>query len=70
MFTDNHALIDRRLRVDKHRAAILQIENSKGDCRAGFAGNQGAIATAGNVACLGCLFIEPPIEHTRASRVR
>ncbi len=70
MLADNHALINRRLRVDKHGTAILQIENCIGDGCAGLAGNQRAIAPPFNIATIGRVIMKHAVQHAGAAGLR
>ena len=70
MLADNHALIDRHLRVNEHDPAILQIENGIGDRRAGFRCDERAIAPTRNIAAIGAIAVENAVQNARAARVR
>ena len=69
VLADDHALIDRGLRIDEHYPAILQVEKRIGDSGAGFRGDQRAIAAARYITTIGLVAMEHTVQNAGATGV-
>ena len=67
MLTDDHALIDRHLRVYEHHAAVLQVEQRVGHRNPGFRGDQRTVTAARNIATIILIGMENAVQNTSAS---
>ena len=69
VLADDHALVDARLRVDHHGAAVLQVEERVGGGLAGGVGDQHAGAAAGDLALERRVVVEQAVHDGGAARV-
>ena len=67
MFANNHALIDRLLRVDEHHPTVLQVEQRIGHRLTLIIGDQRAITAALNITAIRGVFMEQTVQHACAA---
>ena len=67
MFTNNHSLINRCLWIDKHKAAILQIEKCVGHSDTSVGGDQRSITPSLNIAPVRRIGVKNTVQHTGAA---
>ena len=70
VLADDHAFVHARLRIDHHRATLLQIEERVRRCFACSVRNEHALATACDLTFERRIGVEETVHDGRATRIR